>query len=583
MTSGALLSLFIVVPLLSAGLAAMLPWEFGRRALGFAVPIAGIGGSIVLLTQVAGANPGVLADNVGAFPGGISIPLVADSFSAIMLLTTAVVSLAAMWFADIVGETRARFFPALALMLLGGAWGALLTADLFNLFVFIEVMLMPSFGLIAMTGTWARLSSARMFIIVNLMTSLVLVTGVSLTYGVVGTTNLAALAGSAGPRGGIEFAEGVTGSQWQLVVALGLVLLALAVKAGLAPVHTWLPRAYPATSPAVMALFSGLHTKVAVYAILRVFMTTFEGDISWAWGVLAFSVVGMFVGSFAGLAEFSVRTVIGYQMVNGIPFMLIALAFLNNHPHMMLSAGLFYMLHHMVVASALIMSSGAIEETYGTGTLKPLSGIMRRDPFVSVIFAAGALAIVGLPPFSGLWGKVGLVMGMAFDGTWRAWIAIGAIIITSVGALFSMIYVWREVFWGRQMNAKECPPDLNVPARYVLPSATMMVLSVAMFFGAGPMFNLTGKATDSLTDTTAYVREVLGPDDKPAVGRVLPAGPSGMDNVPEGMRSAAGANADKERSDRRERSIPEQHNSTDPRVDSPQSKSSEANTRKAGA
>ena len=99
-------------------------------------------------------EPGVLADNVGAFPGGISIPLVADSFSAIMLLTTAVVSLAAMWFADIVGETRARFFPALALMLLGGAWGALLTADLFNLFVFIEVMLMPSFGLIAMTGTW---------------------------------------------------------------------------------------------------------------------------------------------------------------------------------------------------------------------------------------------------------------------------------------------------------------------------------------------------------------------------------------------------------------------------------------------
>ncbi|WP_282940256.1 monovalent cation/H+ antiporter subunit D family protein [Corynebacterium auriscanis] len=582
MTSGALLALFIVVPLIAAAVAAILPWELGRRVLGFAVPTAGIVGSGVLLAHVAGDQPTVLADNVGAFPGGISIPLAADTLTGIMLLTTAIVCLAATWFADIVGETRARFFPALSLMLIGGAWGALLTADLFNLFVFIEVMLMPSFGLIAMTGTWARLSSARMFIIVNLVTSLVLLTGVTLTYGVIGTTNLAALAGSAGPRGGLGFAEGVPGSQWQLVVTLGMVLLALAVKAGLAPVHTWLPRAYPATSPAVMALFSGLHTKVAVYAILRIYMTTFEGDTSWAWGILALSVLGMMVGSFAGLAEFSVRSVVAYQMVNGIPFMLVALAFLNNHPHLILSAALFYMLHHMVVAAALIMSSGAIEETYGTGTLKPLSGIMRRDLFVSVVFAAGALAIVGLPPFSGLWGKVGLVMGMAFDGSWKAWIAIGAIIVTSVGALFSMIYVWREVFWGRQMNKNECPPDLRVPTSYVMPSAAMMILSVAMFFGAGQVYELTGKATDSLTDTTGYVRAIMGPDDAPSVGRVLPPGPSGMDNVPAGMRSAADANAAKEREERRERTIPEQHSSTDPRVDSPQGKSSEAETRKTG-
>lgn len=572
MTSGALLALFIVVPLLSAGLAAMLPWEFGRRALGFLVPTAGIAGSVLLLTQVAGSTPKVLADNVGDFAGGISIPLAADSLTATMLLATAVVCLMAMWFADTVGETRARFFPALSLMLMGGAWGALLTADLFNLFVFIEVMLMPSFGLIAMTGTWARLASARTFIIVNLVTSLVLLTGVTLTYGVIGTSNLAALAGAAGPRGGMGFAEGVPGSQWQLVVTLGLVLLALAVKAGLAPVHTWLPRAYPATSPAVMALFSGLHTKVAVYAILRVFMTVFEGDVTWSWGILAFAIAGMFIGSFAGLAEYSIRTVIGYQMVNGIPFMLVALAFLGNHPHMMLSAALFYTLHHMVVAAALIMSSGAIEETYGTGTLRPLSGIMRRDPFVAVIFAAGALAIVGLPPFSGLWGKVGLVIGMAFDGSWKAWLAIGTIIITSIGALLSMIYAWREVFWGRQMNEKECPSDLRVPTSYVLPSAVMMVVSVTMFFGAGPVFNLTGKAADSLTDTTAYVRAILGPDDQPAVGRVLPPGPSGMDNVPEGQRSAAGASAAKERFTRNQSRIPEQHSSTDPRVDSPQSK-----------
>ena len=486
MTEGSLLSLFIAVPLLAAAVAAMAPWMSLRRALGLLVPAFGIVGGIWVLVQVNEPNT-VLVDNVGGFVGGISIPLVADNLAGIMILTTSVVALIANWFADVVGETRTRFYPALTLMLIGGVWGALLTADLFNLFVFIEVMLMPSFGLLAMTGTWARLAAGRMFIIVNLVTSLVLLSGVVLVYAVVGTTNLAALAGAAGPRG-TEFAEGVFGNQWQLVVPLGVVLLALAVKAGVAPVHTWLPRAYPSTSPAVMALFSGLHTKVGIYAIFRVYLTIFEGDPTWSWAILVIVVLGMLIGGFAGLGETTMRSVIAYQMVNGIPFILISLAFLSHDARLMISAGLFYMLHHMIVAGALIMASGAIEETYGSGRVRKLSGLMRRDRFVAVVFAAGALAIVGLPPFSGLWGKLALVFGVAQGGTWKTWLAIGAIIVSSIGALVSMIYVWREVFWGRQMNANEADPELRVPRRYVWPSAVMMLISVGMFIGAGPIF-----------------------------------------------------------------------------------------------
>lgn len=528
MTEGSLLSLFIAVPLLAAAVAAMAPWMSLRRALGLLVPAFGIVGGVWVLVKVNEPNT-VLVDNVGGFVGGISIPLVADNLAGVMILTTSVVALIANWFADVVGETRTRFYPALTLMLIGGVWGALLTADLFNLFVFIEVMLMPSFGLLAMTGTWARLAAGRMFIIVNLVTSLVLLSGVVLVYAVVGTTNLAALAGAAGPRG-TEFAEGVFGNQWQLVVPLGVVLLALAVKAGVAPVHTWLPRAYPSTSPAVMALFSGLHTKVGIYAIFRVYLTVFEGDPTWSWAILVIMVLGMLIGGFAGLGETTMRSVIAYQMVNGIPFILISLAFLSHDARLMISAGLFYMLHHMIVAGALIMASGAIEETYGSGRVRKLSGLMRRDRFVAIVFAAGALAIVGLPPFSGLWGKLALVFGVAQDGTWKTWLAIGAIIVSSIGALVSMIYVWREVFWGRQMNANEADPELRVPSRYVWPSAIMMLISVVMFIAAGPIFQQVNKAADNLTDTTAYVEAVLGDPDE-AVGAVLPPGPSGLDNV----------------------------------------------------
>ena len=393
-----------------------------------------------------------------------------------------------------------------------------------------------------MTGTWARLAAARMFIVVNLVTSMLLLTGVVLTYAVVGTTNLAALAGSAGPRGE-HFASGIFGTQWQLLITLGLVLLALSVKAGLAPVHTWLPRAYPSTSPAVMALFSGLHTKVAVYAIFRVFMVVFEGDPAWNWAILAFMVLGMMIGGFAGLAESQMRSVIGYQMVNGIPYMLIALAFLTGDARLTLSAALFYLLHHMVVAASLIMSTGAIEETYGTGRIRPLSGLLRRDPFPAAVFAAGALAIVGLPPFSGLWGKLVLVWGIAKEHSVMSWIAIAVIVVSGMGALFSMLRVWREVFWGRPMNSNETDPSLAVPRRYVYPSAIMMVLSVVMFFAAGPLFSLTGRAADNLTDTTRYVSAImdaktgeLGEGHGKGIGRVLPEGPSGWDNVPDHQR-----------------------------------------------
>ncbi|HCT13827.1 monovalent cation/H+ antiporter subunit D family protein [Corynebacterium nuruki] len=531
-----LLPLFIVVPLMSAAVAAVLPWSVPRRILALGVPVVGLVGGVLLLLTVSGGEgdgPTVLADPIGNFIGGVSIPLAADTLSALMITTTSVVALAANWFGEVVAETRTRFYPAMTLMLLGGAWGALLTADLFNLFVFIEIMLMPSFGLLAMTGTWARLAAGRMFVLVNLVTSMVLLAGVGLVYGVVGTTNLAALAGAAGPRGAGGFAEGINGTRWQLWLALGMVLIALCVKSGATPVHTWLPRSYGATSPSVMALFSGLHTKVGVYAVLRVYMTVFEGDGRWSVAILVFAVAGMLIGGYAALAETSLRGVIAYQMVNGIPFILVALAFLGGDPQFMLSAGVFYMLHHMISAAAMILSAGAIEETYGTGRLRRLSGLMRRDPLVSTVFAAAALSIAGFPPFSGMWGKLLLLFGIESDTGWTVWVGAGAVVVASLGALLSLVYAWRKAFWGRPMDKRDMDPELAVGTSLTLPSATLMVVSVAMFLAAGPVTGLTKDAASSLTDTTAYVGAVLGGDDgdgSSAVGVVLPddGGGSGM-------------------------------------------------------
>lgn len=499
--SGVMLPLFMASGLAGAALAVVSPWRVLRDALALVIPALGTVAGIWLFATTA--QHGTIAHSVGLFTGGVAIPFAADALSAVMIVAASIVAFASNWFALVVGETRARFYPALTLMLLGGVYGALLTADLFNLFVFIEVMLLPSYGLITMTGSWSRLAGGRMFVLVNLLTSTVLLIGVSIVYGVIGTVNLAALAGAAKGNG-------------PLTVAMGLVVLALSVKSGLFPVHTWLPRTYPGTSAAVMGLFSGLHTKVAVYALYRIYVVVFDLDQRWAWTIIIFCVVSMLVGSFAGLAEHAMRRIIAYQMVTGMPYIVAMLAFSADDPTRAIAAGLVYMVHHMITVGSLVLTAGAIEETYGTDLLSRLDGLARRDPLVAAVFAMGAFSIVGFPPFSGLWGKVLVVTEIARAGDWHAWLVIAVIIVASFGALLSMIRLWREVFWGGNV---QLPDGLYVPLTKLAPGAALIVVSVGMFIAGGALIDAAMTAASGLLDVSGYQHAILG-DVSAAIGVV---------------------------------------------------------------
>ena len=499
--SGVMLPLFMASGLAGAALAVVSPWRVLRDALALVIPALGTVAGIWLFATTA--QHGTIAHSVGLFTGGVAIPFAADALSAVMIVAASIVAFASNWFALVVGETRARFYPALTLMLLGGVYGALLTADLFNLFVFIEVMLLPSYGLITMTGSWSRLAGGRMFVLVNLLTSTVLLIGVSIVYGVIGTVNLAALAGAAKGNG-------------PLTVAMGLVVLALSVKSGLFPVHTWLPRTYPGTSAAVMGLFSGLHTKVAVYALYRIYVVVFDLDQRWAWTIVIFCVVSMLVGSFAGLAEHAMRRIIAYQMVTGMPYIVVMLAFSADDPTRAIAAGLVYMVHHMITVGSLVLTAGAIEETYGTDLLSRLDGLARRDPLVAAVFAMGAFSIVGFPPFSGLWGKVLVVTEIARAGDWHAWLVIAVIIVASFGALLSMIRLWREVFWGGNV---QLPDGLYVPLTKLAPGAALIVVSVGMFIAGGALIDAAMTAASGLLDVSGYQHAILG-DVNAAIGVV---------------------------------------------------------------
>lgn len=487
----ALLTMFVAVPMLSAGLLVIVRNQGASRALLYGVPVASsLGGMALLATH---ANTPVLAHTVGTYLPGVGIVFVSDTLSALMLTMVGLIVTLCVGFLTRTGEDRLRLVPSLILLLLAGVNGALLTGDLFNLFVFIEVMLLPSYALIAVTGVWRRLGVGRMFVIVNLLASTIFVMGVGLVYGVAGTVNMAALAGAAQ-------------DDPQLALAGAVVLFAMLVKAGVVPMHGWLPRAYPATSAGVMALFSAIHTKVGLYAIFRIYSTIYGGTATWLPVLMAMVVATVLVGSFATFGEKRIRGALAYQMVAGVGQILIGLVVFTQ---LSLAGGLFYMVHHMITMGGLILLAGALERVYGTGRLDRLSGLQRREPVVATFMALGFLSLVGLPPTSGIWGKTALLGGAAQAGGGTAWLLLGTVVLASIASLMALQHVWRSVFNGRPIEL-DVAPDETTSWRDLWPGATLIGLSVALFVVAGVVWPLFEESAQRLLDVSAYLQAVMG-------------------------------------------------------------------------
>ncbi len=498
--NGAVLPLLIALPLGMAALGVFLPGRVMRLAM-VLTPLLTAAGGVALLIEHA-STP-VIATQVGAFVPGIAIPLVSDTLAALMITVTGLTSAICLAFAVLSDEARLRFFPTLALMLIAGVNGALLTGDLFNLFVFIEVMLLPSYALIAMTGTWRRLGIGRLFVVINLLTSTILLIGVGLVYGVAGSVNIGVLAG-------------VDSDDPRFVLAVSMVLLALCVKAGVVPLHGWLPRAYPATSGSVMALFSALHTKVAIYAIFRIHQVVLDGAPAWTNLAFALVLITMVVGAYGSLGERMIRRLLSWQMVAGVGYILLGLVIGSR---LGLASGLFYMAHHILVMGALLLASAAIEHTYRSHQFVRLSGLMRREPLLATVMALAMLSLVGFPPSSGFFAKVGIVRAAAdLDYTERA-VVLAVVVVASLGTLLAMLRLWRGVFWGPPLedlpSGDQVPvlltPQTRVPLRMVLPSAILLGASLAVFLVPGPVWDLTLRAADGLLNTDAYAAEVTSP------------------------------------------------------------------------
>jgi multicomponent K+:H+ antiporter subunit D len=449
-----------------------------------------------------------------AAPFGIALAL--DRLSALLLLLTAVVSVAALLYAGGGDSRRGRHFHSLFQFQLMGLNGAFLTADLFNLFVFFEVLLIASYGLLLHGAGAARLRAATHYVSFNLAGSALFLVAASLLFGLTGTLNIADLA---------QRVPHLAPDRHALLQSAALMLIVVfGIKAALLPLYFWLPATYGAASAPVAALFAVM-TKVGVYAALRLCTQAFGADggalahVTAPW-LQCLALATLLLGSVGALAARQLRTMLGYVVVTSAGTLLLAVAL--GRPGTV-AAGLFYLVNSTLVASALFLLADRVRAARGTidDQLSPAPMATPRAA-LGVLFVFFAMSAAGLPPLAGFMGKA-LLLQAAGPGPWGGGI-VAAILAASLLTLVAFARSGSMLFWKPAApssgSATEPPATADAPLpTHRLHGASLVLLAVliaACALLAGPLSRYTEAAAQQLFDTADYRRAVLGAQPVPA-------------------------------------------------------------------
>jgi multicomponent Na+:H+ antiporter subunit D len=359
--------------------------------------------------------------------------------------------------------------------------------------VWFEVMLMASFVLLALGGERAQLEGAIKYVTLNLVASTLFLTAAGLLYALTGTLNMADLAVKL---------QGAPHTGLVSTLAM-LFLVSFGIKAGVFPLFFWLPASYHTPPFAVSALFAGLLTKVGVYTLIRVFTLIFVGDVGYTHSIiLAIAGLTMLSGVLGALAQGEVRRVLSFLLISGIGFAVMGLGLFTQAG---LAASVVYLIHTIIVTTALFLLAGVVHHLGGSESLAKLGGLYASRPGVALLFAICALSLAGIPPFSGFIGKLALLR--AALGSEQYGITAAAL-VASVLTLLAVARIWAQAFW---KDASEHQPRVGrAPAAMVLPIAVLTTLSVLAGLGAAPVLTLSERAAQQLLDPSQYVRAVLG-------------------------------------------------------------------------
>ena len=477
-----------------------------QRWVAVAALLLQIVAAVALLAAVSDGD--ILVYRLGDWPAPWGIVLVADRLAAWMVLITTLLALSAVVFASDGGDARGHHFHVLFQMQLCGLAGAFLTGDLFNLFVFFEVLLIASYGLALHGGGATRTRAGLHYVVMNLAGSTVFLFAAGLIYAALGTLNMADLAAKA---------LHLPLDQLGLARAGGLLLLLVcALKAALLPLHLWLPRAYEGTSAPVAALFA-IMTKVGLYAILRTHTLLFggaAGDLAGLFDpwLLPLALATIVIGTMGALAAGNLTRLAAYLVLVSVGTLLTGIS--AGTPG--IAAALYYMPHSTFTAALWFLLADAIKRRrLVSGDAFAVDADLPRHVLWGALFFAAAVAVAGLPPLSGFIGKF-LILRATLGQPW-----VWAVIL--LGALLSLIALARagsRIFLDAAPAAAASTASTGKSAandKVLSPSSArelwaiggLLSLILALTVAAGPAVDFAQAAAQQLANPALYISAVL--------------------------------------------------------------------------
>jgi len=462
---------------------------------------AAIGFLFALSLFIKVYNGEILKMNAANWDAPFGIVFVADLFSSTLVLLTSIAALAVSLFSSVgVGKPRMRYgyFPIFHFLIMG-LNGAFLTGDIFNLYVWFEVIIISSFVLLTLGGRKEQLEGAVKYMALNILASTLFLTGIGILYGITGTLNMA------------DLSIKIPLVQDQSIVNLTAMffLLGFGIKSAVFPLYFWLPSSYHTPPSAVAAIFGGLLTKVGLYALFRVFTLIFIPNEFMRSVLMIMAILTILTGAFGAIVKHDIRRLFSYLIVCHIGFIVGGLGLYTKIAFM---GAIFYLIHDIMVKTNLFLISGVIRKMRDTLDTPKLGGLYSEYPKISLLMALVLFSLVGIPPLSGFWPKIYL-----FEAAFKAnnYFFIGSLILASFITLYVIAKIWAEVFW-KETSAEEPPTDnfkeLTLVRKTLFLLPVGMLAMVTLFIGLNAEFviQVVDRIANEMLNTAPYVQAVLG-------------------------------------------------------------------------
>jgi len=437
-----LLPAFVAIPLV---MAFVLP-VFGKKGKSAATVLANLATMVLLVLAIASIGKSGVYE-VGNWSIRVGIVMVLDGLSSLMLLAVNVVSAAAMLFSSRYMEqyTAKSKYLSLFMLMVAAMNGLVLAGDLFNLFVFLEIASLASYALVGFGCEHEELEASFKYMVLGSVSSSLILFAIALVYGNTAYLNMAC----------ISKAIQTSGLNAGLTFALALFIVGFGLKAALVPFHAWLPDAHPSAPAPISAMLSGLIIKtLGVYALTRVLFNIFGVSVSVGWLLVALGLSSMIAGAFLGIGQWDFKRLLAYSSISQIGYVVLGIGLgatliaEKANPawaSLAILGGLFHLVNHAVYKSLLFLTSGSVEMSTGTRQLREMGGLAQRMPVTRATCTVASASIVGIPPFSGFWSKLILVIAAVQAGFY--WIA-AIIVFVSLCTLIMYLKVQRYAFLG---------------------------------------------------------------------------------------------------------------------------------------